>query len=160
MRKSLFALFFFVVLGVSAAPVFAQHHMGGRGGFMGDGPGILSPFLLKKLNLNADQQASVQKIMDAHKPMFQTLFQNLRTAHEAVSEQFFTATPGQLKVEDLSAQCDQISKARQALMNEGLAVAVEIRNVLTADQLTQAAQLQAQMKALHEQMHNLMGEKQ
>jgi len=160
MKKSLFALFFFVVLGVSAAPVFAQHHMGGRGGFMGDGPGILSPFLLKKLNLNADQQASVQKIMDAHKPTFQMLFQNLRTAHEALSGPFFTAAPGQLQVTDLTDQTKNISQARQDLMNEGLRVAVEIRNVLTADQLTQAAQLQAQMKALHEQMHNLMGEKQ
>jgi Spy/CpxP family protein refolding chaperone len=154
MKKVMFALVCLVVLGFEVAPLFAHSPLGRGGRFGEGGPGILSPFLLQKLNLTADQQANLQQIMDSHKPTLQALFQQLRTGHQALSDTFFA--PGKLAVEDLSSQTDQISKARQALMNEGLAVALEIRNLLTPAQLAQAAQLQQQMKALHEQMRDLM----
>ncbi len=154
MKKVTFALLCLVVLGCWTGPLFAQHHLGKGDRFGGGGPGLLSPFLLKKLNLTADQQASLQQIMDSHKPTLQALFQQLRAAHQAVSDKFFA--PGPVAVEDLSTQTDQINKVRQALMKEGLAVALEIRNLLTPAQLTQSAQLQQQLRALHEQMHDLM----
>jgi Spy/CpxP family protein refolding chaperone len=165
MRKFLVALCSFAVFGLWLAPVSAQDHifvrgpgpMGPPGMMMGDGPGMMFPFVLRKLDLTADQDAQVQKIMEAHKPKFQELFEQLRTAHEAIGGRLFAAGP--LSATDLSPQTQQISQLREQLMNEGLIVALEIRSVLTPDQLTKAAQLQQQMKALHEQMHNLMEEK-
>ena len=41
-------------------------------------------------------------------------------------------------------------------MTEGLKVGVEIRNVLTPDQLTKAAQIKEKMQTMHEQMRGLM----
>ena len=42
-------------------------------------------------------------------------------------------------------------------MHERLAAALEVRNVLTADQLQKAASIRAGMKQLHAQMRQLLG---
>jgi len=166
MRKLFLVLSSFAVFGLWLVPVSAQDHifvrgpgpMGPPGMMMGDGPGMMFPFLIRKLDLTADQDAQVQKIMGAHKPKFLELFEQLRTVHEAIASKLFAQ--GSLSATDLSPQTEQISQLREQLMDEGLAVALEIRSVLTPEQLAKAAQLQQQMKALHEQMHNLMEEKQ
>ena len=151
-----------VVLSLWTAPVFAQHHMmmgprGPGGMMMGDGPGMMLPLMLKKLDLTADQDAQVQKIMAAHRDTFKNLFTQLEAAHEEMANKFFT--PGQLSAADLASQTQGMSQLREKLMNEGLEVALKIRGVLTSDQLAKAAQLKDQMQALHAQMRSFFEEK-
>ena len=45
---------------------------------------------------------------------------------------------------------------QQQLLEQRIQTALAIRNVLTPGQLAHAAQLKAQIDALHEQMHNLL----
>jgi Spy/CpxP family protein refolding chaperone len=161
MKKSVVFLAL-VVLSLWTAPVSAQPHrmMGppGPGGMMmGDGPGMMFPLMLKKLELTTDQDAQVQNIMAAHRDTFKTLFTQLEATHEEMASKFFA--PGALSAADLTAQTQGVSQLREQLMNEGLKVALEIRGVLTPDQLAKAAQLKDQMQALHAQMRSFFEEK-
>lgn len=149
------------VLCLWQAPVSAQdrimfHRSAPPGMMMGDGPGMMFPLLLKKLDLTAEQDARVKEIMAAHRETFHSLFKQLETAHEAMTDRFFT--PGDLTVSDLDAQSQNVKQLREQLMNEGLKVGVEIRNVLTPEQLGKAAQIKEKMQAMHEQMRGLMEE--
>jgi Spy/CpxP family protein refolding chaperone len=73
-----------------------------------------------------------------------------------MTDRFFT--PGTLTVTDLDAQSQNVKQLREQLMTEGLKVGVEIRNVLTPEQLTKAAQIKEKMQAMHEQMRGIMEE--
>jgi hypothetical protein len=59
--------------------------------------------------------------------------------------------------DDLSAIRQQISQLRDQLGQEGLQTALEIRNVLTPDQLAKAAQIRQRMQELQAEMRGLMG---
>ncbi len=65
------------------------------------------------------------------------------------------------KVDDIFTarrpKLQQLSATDNDLMHEHLAAALEVRNVLTADQLQKAASIRAGMKQLHAQMHQLLG---
>jgi Spy/CpxP family protein refolding chaperone len=151
-----------VALSLWTAPVFAQHHLrmgppGPGGMMMGDGPGMMLPLMLKKLELTAEQDTQVQNIMAAHRDAFKTLFTKLEAAHEEMANKFFA--PGELNTADLTSQTQGMSQLREQLMNEGLKVALEIRGVLTPEQIAKAAQLKDQMQALHAEMRSLFEDK-
>ena len=151
-----------VALSIWTTPVSAQPHrmMGppGPGGMMmGDGPGMMFPLMLKKLELTTDQDTQVQNIMAAHRDAFKTLFTKLEAAHEEMANKFFA--PGELNTADLTSQTQGMSQLREQLMNEGLKVALEIRGVLTPEQIAKAAQLKDQMQALHAEMRSLFEDK-
>lgn len=129
------------------------HRPGPPGGMM-DGPGMMLPMMLKKLNLTPEQDGRVQEIMDAHKPMFKALFTQLKTAHEDMAGRFFA--PGSLTATDLTPQTTQVKQLREQLMNEGVKVALEVREVLTSEQLAKAEELRKKMEAMHEQMRGMM----
>jgi Spy/CpxP family protein refolding chaperone len=121
-----------------------------------DGPGILSPVVMKKMDLTADQQTRVHQIMENHRSTFQTLFQQLDAVRDATAEKFFTA--GELSADDLAAQTQQANRIHEQLRGEGLKVELEVRKVLTAEQLTKAAALNESLQAIHAQMRSLFEE--
>lgn len=163
MKKFLVILSSVALLGLLAVPGFTYGHRhwgGGPGGMGGPGmggPGMMLPHLLKKLDLTDDQQAKVDQIMAAHRPTFQSLFSEMKTAHDGLAGKLFT--PGTVTASDVAPQAAQISHVREQLMQEGLAVALEVRNVLTSEQLAKASELHAKMKELHEQMRGMMEDK-
>jgi Spy/CpxP family protein refolding chaperone len=132
-------------------------HGGPRGGGMGpDDPSMLFPMILRGLNLTSDQQSKIHAIMEAHRPKFQELFAQARSAQQAVMERLLA--PGPATAEDLAPMMQQAIQARGQLMQEGLRAALDVRGVLTPDQLAKAADVQKQMEALHAQMQKLVGE--
>lgn len=141
----------------SVATAHAQPHAGFRGaraGMMGHGGGMTLPLLLRGANLTADQKTQVQQIVRSHRPTFQTLFSQLRSAQDQLSSKLLSA--GAVSESDLAPQLQQISTLRSQLAEEGLRVALEIRNILTPDQLARAAQFKTQMQSLQSQMRDLM----
>jgi Spy/CpxP family protein refolding chaperone len=60
-----------------------------------------------------------------------------------------------LQEADLAPQVQEISQLRNQLTEQGLRVVLEIRGVLTAEQLAKASQLKSQMESLHSQMRSL-----
>ena len=140
-----------------ALPGHAQLRPGAheRGGMAGDGTGIALPLLLRGANLTSDQKAQVQQIMSNHRAILRDLFSQLRAAQDQMANKLFSTA--RLQEADLAPQVQQITQVRNQLAEEGLRVILEIRGVLTPEQLAKASELKAQMEALHSQMRNLWG---
>lgn len=147
-----------VVAGISYTPVFGQPHMGmgrpGPGGAMGDGPGMFLPMLLRGIDLTADQRTQVRAIMDSYRSTFPALFKQLHEAHEALAT--ILLTPGEVDAKVLAQQLDSVTQIRAQLLQKGTDVMLAVRQILTADQLAQAAQIKTRLQALHDEMHSLM----
>ena len=125
--------------------------------WMGDGPGMMLPMLLRGLDLTDAQRGQIKTIMSDNRGKLHPLFQQLRTAHEEVANKLLT--PGNVSRDDLAPQLQQMERLRGQLMEEGLTVMLEVRKVLTPEQLAKAAQLKERMHALHQEMRDLFNEK-
>jgi Spy/CpxP family protein refolding chaperone len=150
-----------VALTLVAATAFA-HPRGGMGpmhwgGMMGDDAGTLLPMILRGIDLTPEQETRVHEIMQAHRATFRPLFGELKKAQEEMAERLFA--PGELRAEDLTVQLQRVAQLRSQLMQEGLKVALEVRDVLTPEQLAKAGAIKERMKALHTEMRSLMRDK-
>jgi protein CpxP len=147
-----------VAVGLWTLPSHAQSRPelhGPRGGMAGDGTGMALPLLLRGAHLTADQKSQVQQIMANHRATFRELFSRLRTSQDQMANKLFST--GKLQEADLAPDVQQISQLRNQLAEEGLKVVLEIRGVLTPEQLAKASQLKSQMESLHSQIRNLWG---
>ena len=146
-----------IILGASltSTAVWAQP-MGLHGGGFGPEPGMMLPMLIRKVGLSDTQRQQVRTILNAHRPRFQTLFPQLRDAQQALEARLVSTDP--VKAEDLAPQIQRVADLRKQILQEGIGVAIEVRGVLSPEQLARAADLHTQMGALREQMHKLMGE--
>jgi len=141
----------------SLAPVaaWANPDMGG-GGFMhggmhgpfrdpmlvGDDPGLALPALLQGVGLTDDQKKQVQDI--------------LKTNRATLADKLISTGP--LTKNDLQPLVDQVMKVRGDIMSHGLDVALQVRGLLTQDQLTKAVEVKTKMRDLRNQMRQLLGE--
>ena len=148
-----------VAFALSSVTVYGQSEfgMGGPERAMGDRPGIMLPMMLRALNLTAEQRAQVQKIMATHRPTFQKLLSQLRAVQKEMADRLFVA--GEVKEGDLASQAQRIAQLRNQLAQEGLNTVLEIRRVLTPEQLAKAAQLRKRMEALRDEMRSLFEKK-
>src|SRR5215510_3883186 len=137
-----------VVLSLWAATAYGQpfHGMGalGPGRMMADGPEILLPLVLKNLDLTDEQEKQVHEIMAAHRATFRTLFSELQATHKDLADTLFA--PGDVHAENLTTQMQRMAGLRERLMQEGLKVALEVRGILTPQQLAKAAELKDRVR--------------
>ncbi len=148
-----------VVFVLSSVTVYGQSEfgMGGPGRVMGARPGMMLPMMLRALNLTAEQKAQVRKIMAMHRPIFQESLSQLRAVQKEMADGLFVA--GEVKEGDLASQAQRIAQLRNQLAQEGLKVVLEIRRVLTPEQLAKAAQIRQRMEALRDEMRSLFEKK-
>ncbi|MGE0683843.1 MAG: Spy/CpxP family protein refolding chaperone [Candidatus Binatia bacterium] len=144
-----------LALSLGTVTVYGWPGGGWRGpkGGHGGSPGFFSPFLLKKLDLTDQQKTQVQQLRDAHRPTFEAIIGELRTLRTQIGDKFFA--PGAVQSSDFSAQLEQAAELRQKLMQEGFAVALEIRAVLTPEQLAKADELRKKFQELHQEMREM-----
>ena len=145
-----------VAVCVCTLPSYAQSHPKPHeplGGVTGDGTGMALPLLLRGAKLTPEQKAQVQQIMANHRGRFRDLFSKLRATQDQMANKLFSAE--RLQEADLAPQVQEISQLRNQLAEQGLRVVLEIRGVLTPEQLAKASQLKSQMQSLHSQMRSL-----
>lgn len=146
------------VLSLWPATVRAQERPGGAmgSGFGGPehgmGAGTLTMFL-RAMNLTPDQQVQVNQIVATHRPTFQKLMEQARTAHDEMTDRLLG--PGPVSADEMASRVQRIAQLRAELMQEGLKVALEVRGFLTPEQLAKASQLKDRIKALREEMRPL-----
>jgi Spy/CpxP family protein refolding chaperone len=114
------------------------------------------PLLVRGVGLTEAQQAQVKQIVASHRPKFEALLRQLRAAREQWAEKLYA--PGPVKAEDLTPLAQQIGKLREPLMQESLQVALEVRKVLTPDQLAKAMRRRQRLNELRAEMRNLLKE--
>jgi len=140
------------------APVHARPRFGmGAASMMGpggDGPAMMLPLLLRSANLTDEQEAQVQKIMADRRAQTRALVREMRAGQAALLDKLFAA--GDPKVDDLKPELDRLTRARQQLMDHAVTTALDIRKVLTPEQLARAAKIKDRMRALHDQMRDLV----
>lgn len=142
---------------LGAAPAFAQQGGGFGWQGMGHGSGLYMslPLLVKGVELTEAQQAQVKQVVGAHQAQFRALLAQLRSAREQLADKVYA--PGSLKAEDVAPLTQQIGQLRGQLTQEALQVALEIRAVLTPEQLARAEQIQLKLKDLRSEMRGLLG---
>jgi len=133
-----------------SATAFADGGHWGRHG----GSGGWNGAILRSVGLTDAQKAQIRQIYTSHRPQLRALGQQLRAAQAQLGDQLYGAgAPTDATLGPLTQQLDQL---RSQLAKQRLQVALEIRNVLTADQLAKAAQVHEQLRQLHEQRRNLL----
>ena len=149
----------FLAAGALALAVSGNSHAFGHGIGVGDAcsHGGLSGGrrVLHALDLSADQKQGVHDIIREHRPTLAQLGANERAARQAIADKLLGT--GTVTQNDLDALVQQESQAGTALMRERLATALEVRKVLTSEQIQKAATIHASMKQLHNQMRQLLG---
>lgn len=155
--KSARALLFgvcIVLLGSGTA--FAQG-WGARGGPWRYGNGPMLSVLVKGAGLSDAQRAQLRQIVSAHRPQFESLAGQFRAARQALDARLYGADP--VTAADLEPAIQQIHQLRGQLMQESLQVALEIRAMLSPEQLAKAAHLRQRLSELQREIRSLVGER-
>jgi Spy/CpxP family protein refolding chaperone len=129
----------------------AQAHDGGRGDWH-HGEGME---FLQGLNLTDAQKQQAHEIMQAGHTQAHTLMQQAHALHEQIVTQLLTAGTTADQIQPLVTQEEQL---RAQMDTAHLNMAIQLRGVLTPEQLTQAAATHQKLEALHEQEHEVMGQ--
>jgi protein CpxP len=110
--------------------------------------------LLSGVTLTSEQQTQVASIRQSAWTTAKPLMQQLHSTEQQI--QTLLLTPGAVNTTQLNTLEQTASGLRSQLQDQRLSVELQIRGVLTASQLTQAASTHSQLEALHEQEHSLM----
>jgi Spy/CpxP family protein refolding chaperone len=136
---------------IMAGSAFAQHR-GGPASAPGDG-GVLV-FLLRAASLSTEQQARVRDIMRAHRARSEATIMQLRTAQEELTDRLLG--PGSVQMQDLEPLRQRTAQLWERLAEDRLVMALEVRGVLTPEQVAKVAQLKDRYRALRAEMRELL----
>lgn len=154
MRGLAGALVGVLLLAGAAAPVLAQapgREASMRGGGRGDGELWL---MIRAASLTPEQQTRVRAILSAHRTSARPVVEQLRQAQQELGTKLLA--PGPVQAADLQPQLQRIGQLRDQLAQDSAAAALEVRAVLTPEQLARVAQTKDRLKQLREEMRQLM----
>ena len=158
MKRCSIVLVGLVALSLWSTVAYGQHRLGmGQRRMMGDDPGMMLPLLLRGIDLTPEQETQVKEVMAAHRATLRTLFGQLRAANEEIASKILT--PGDVKEEELTSKVQHAASIRGQIMQEGLKAMLEVRGVLTSEQLAEAAQLKERLQALRAEMRSLFAKR-
>jgi Spy/CpxP family protein refolding chaperone len=153
-KKTLAAAFCAALISVSA---MAQDGGPGGGGFHhGGGMGRGGLGFLHGVTLTDAQQAQVHEIAHASFAQLKPAMQQLRALHGQIADQL--SSSGAVNSAQLASLQQQASQLRSQIEAGRLSMAIQVRGILTQQQLEQAAQLHQQLGALHAQERTLMNQ--
>ena len=142
-----------MVIGLSGWPASAQHRP--MLGEMDRGPWMFL-LLFKGAALTPNQETRVRAILAAHRANARDLVRQLRTAREGMVDKLFA--PGAVAAGDLEPLRQQIAQLEEQLSQYWLGAALEIRALLTPDQLAKAQKLKDRVRELRAEMRALFEE--
>ena len=128
-------------------PVRAEMHHGGPGGGME---------FLHGLTLTDEQKTQIHAIGKANWEAMKPLMKQEHALHEQEINQLLSS--GSVTAEQMQPILQQEESLRSQIDTARMNMLVQMRGILTADQLSAAATKHTQMEQLHEQEHALMGE--
>ena len=144
--------------GIAAAQGPAGPHgpmmRGGWDQMGGYADGLRLPLLLRGARLTPDQQTRVREILAAHRPALKGLTDQLRQVQDELADKLFQS--GAVQGADLQPLLQRIGQLRDQLLQESAQTAMEVRALLTPEQLAQAAAVKARMAALRDEMRQLL----
>ena len=139
-----------MVMGLSVRPASAQHRP--MLGEMDRGPWMFL-LLFKGAALTPDQETRVRAILAAHRANARDLMRQLRAAREGIVDKL--VAPGSVAAGDLEPLRQQIIQLEEQLSQDRLGAALEIRALLTPDQLAKAQRVKDRVRELRAEMRAL-----
>lgn len=127
-------------------------HEPGMRGDMGRPDGELW-LMIRSANLTPEQQAKVRGILSAHRSTARPLIEQLRQAQQELGAKLLA--PGQVQTADIQPFLQRIGQLRDQLALDSAQAALEVRAVLSPEQLARAAQTKERLRQLREEMHQL-----
>jgi len=110
--------------------------------------------MIRAANLTPEQQTRVRVILSAHRATARPLIEQLRQAQQELGGKLLA--PGQVQAADLQPQLQRIGQLRDQLAQDSAGAALEVRAVLTPEQLARVAQTKERLRQLREEMRQLM----
>ena len=127
----------------------------GRGGG-GGGGGSLLPLMMRSANLTPEQDTKVKELVVARRTAARALSQQLRQSEDELAEKLLA--PGSVNMADVQPQLQRIAQLREQLLRDSTQAALDIRGLLTPEQLARAAQTNTRMRQLQREMRQLWQE--
>jgi Spy/CpxP family protein refolding chaperone len=142
-------------IAASAEPALAQApgHEPAVRGMAGRGDGELW-LMIRAANLTPEQQTRVRAILSAHRATARPLIEQLRQAQQELGGKLLASGP--VQAADLQPQLQRISQLRDQLAQDSAGAALEVRAVLTPEQLARVAQTKERLRQLREEMRQLV----
>jgi len=110
--------------------------------------------MIRAANLTPEQQAKVRGILATHRAATRPIVEQLRQAQQELGAKLLA--PGPLLPADLQPQLVRVGQLRDQLAQDSAQAALEVRAVLTPEQLARAAQTKERLSQLREEMRQLM----
>lgn len=151
-RRTLVAVGLAVALGVpGVAAASSQSITDPRNGLVS---GRTLPILLRSAHLTPDQRTQVQAILAARRPGIRTLIREVQQAQDELADRLLG--PGPLQMNDVQPQLAKISKIRDRLLQESAQITIEIRGVLTPEQIARAGLTKDKLRQLRSEVQQLL----
>jgi len=138
------------LLCAALAPAGAEAQGRGRGG----GDGLMLPALLRSASLTPDQQTRMHDILKARRTAARPIVQNLRQAQQDLADRLLAS--GAVAMADVQPQLDRINQLRAQLLQNSAQATLDIRAILTPDQVAKAADTKDKLRQLREQTRQLL----
>ncbi len=122
-------------------------------GRWGSGPAALLPLMLRSANLTPDQDAKVKELVAARRAAARSLMQQVRQAEDELADKLLG--PRSVQAGDLQPQLERITHLREQLLRDSTQAALDIRAMLTSDQLARAAQTKDRLRQLQSELRQL-----
>jgi len=145
---------------ISAGVARAQDMMGPPpgGGPMGGGPPPVPPPLMMALRaaaLTPAQQKQIHDIMDASRTSSEPQMQQMHSIRDQIADKLLSSDS--VSASDLAPLLAQQTAIQQQLDSQMIATAIQIRGVLTPDQLSKVASVHEKLKQIHSQIDSILG---
>jgi Spy/CpxP family protein refolding chaperone len=143
--------------------------MGGPGPMMmGGGPppgdavfvrsGPLPPplmMVLRAAGLSDAQKKQVHEIMESSRKTVMPLMQQMHSIREQIADKLVSS--GSVTTADMAPLLTQQSQIQQQLDSNMVSTAIQIRGVLTSDQLAKVAAANTKLKQIHSEIESILG---
>ncbi len=116
---------------------------------------MLLRLIHKEADLTDDQKLQLKSILASHREALRTLRTQLQAKRELLTDMLLGASPVTSDDPQLKSLAQQASYLQAQIAQEWLGTMVEVRNILTPDQLTKVEGLKNQLRTLHSQIHSL-----
>lgn len=110
--------------------------------------------MVRAAGLAPEQHAKVRAILFAHRAGMRSLIAQLRQAQQELGAKLLS--PGQIQTADIQLQLQRISQLRDQLAQASAQAVLDVRAVLTPEQLARVAQTRERLKQLREEMRQIM----
>jgi Spy/CpxP family protein refolding chaperone len=155
MRRPIAILAAVLAVGLTAGVAAARPWGAGDGHYGGRGMPPAIRALVRGAELTDDQKAQVRQILDSHRAQLRQLRGDLRTAHGQLMARLHT--PGAITAEELAPLTAAVEQLRARLSQEMLQATLEVRALLTPDQLAKAAEAMQRQRERHQQWRERKG---